>query len=291
MGLSATIGNLDEAKQVLLGGAADRGVIVQGKQTKVIEVKTLIPQKMENFPWSGHLGIRLLDEVIRRIEGAKTTLFFTNTRSQTELWFQSIIDARPEWEGQLAMHHGSLEREIRDEVERRLSAGTVKCVGCTLSLDLGVNFSPVDQVMQAGSPKGVAQLVQRAGRSGHQPGAVSRVIGVPTNALELIEFAAARQAIASQRIEGREPMRLALDVLVQHMVTVAIGGGFRPDEMRAEVMSTDAFAGLGDAEWGWCLEFVCHGGPSLKAYPDFKRSSLVPTVSTESRTGGLRNST
>ena len=270
-GLSATIGNLAEAMQVLLGDAAPAGIIVEAKQEKAIEVETLIPAEMENFPWSGHLGIRLLDEVLRRIEGARTTLFFTNTRAQTEIWFQALVEARPDWQGVLAMHHGSLERSIRDDVERRLAAGEVKCVVCTSSLDLGVDFSPVEQVMQVGSPKGVARLVQRAGRSGHQPGAVSKVLGVPTNALELIEFAAARGAIDAGRIEGREPTRLALDVLVQHLVTVAIGGGFRPDEMRAEVMATDAFAGLGDLEWGWCLDFVCHGGQALRAYPDFKK--------------------
>ncbi|MGI9242945.1 MAG: ligase-associated DNA damage response DEXH box helicase [Verrucomicrobiales bacterium] len=270
-GLSATIGNLQEAMQVLLGDAAPSGVIVEGQQEKIIEVETLLPGEMENFPWSGHLGIRLLEEVLHRIEGARTTLFFTNTRSQTEIWFQALVEARPEWEGSLAMHHGSLEREIRDSVEQRLAAGEVKCVVCTSSLDLGVDFSPVEQVMQVGSPKGVARLVQRAGRSGHQPGAVSKVLGVPTNALELIEFAAAREAIGARRIEGREPVRLALDVLVQHLVTVAIGGGFTPDEMRAEVMATDAFAGLGDLEWSWCLDFVCHGGQALRAYPDFKK--------------------
>lgn len=270
-GLSATIGNLDEAKRVLLGDEADAGVVVQGRQAKVIEVETLIPEKMENFPWSGHLGIRLLDEVVRRIESAKTSLFFTNTRSQTEIWFQSLVEARPDWAGELAMHHGSLGRDIRDDVERRLSAGKVKCVVCTSSLDLGVDFSPVEQVLQVGSPKGVARLVQRAGRSGHQPGAVSRVLGVPTNALELIEFAAARQAIRARNIEGREPMRLALDVLVQHLITVAIGGGFTPEAMRAEVMRTHAFAELTELEWAWCLEFVCHGGQALQAYPDFKK--------------------
>ena len=270
-GLSATIGNLEEAKRVLLGDAAEAGVIVQGKQNKQIEVETLIPDEMENFPWSGHLGIRLLDEVVRRVESAKTTLFFTNTRSQTEIWFQSLLEARPDWDGQLAMHHGSLGREIRDDVERRLSSGEVKCVVCTSSLDLGVDFTPVEQVMQIGSPKGVARLVQRAGRSGHQPGAISRVLCVPTNALELIEFAAARQAIGERQIEAREPTRLALDVLVQHLITVAIGGGFTAEEMRAEVMRTHAFSELGEDEWGWCLEFVCHGGQALQAYPDFKK--------------------
>jgi ATP-dependent Lhr-like helicase len=271
-GLSATIGNLEEAKAVLLGpdGVA-RGAVVSGKTPKRVEIETLIPEEPGRFPWSGHLGTRMLEAVIGRIEGAGTTLLFTNTRSQTEIWHQALVDARPEWGETLAMHHGSLEREIREEVEARLRAGTVRCVVCTSSLDLGVDFSPVEQVLQLGSPKGVARLMQRAGRSGHQPGATSRVIGVPTNAFELVEFAAAREAMDAGRIESRVPMEGALDVLAQHLVTVAIGGGFTEEAMRAEARSTHAFRELTDEEWGWVLEFVTSGGPALRAYPDYKK--------------------
>ena len=110
-------------------------------------------------------------EVIRAIERAKSTLVFTNVRSQTEIWYQALLEARPDWAGTIALHHGSLEREARDWVEDGLRNGRLRAVVCTSSLDLGVDFAPVDQVLQIGSPKGVARLLQRAGRSGHQPGA------------------------------------------------------------------------------------------------------------------------
>ncbi len=270
-GLSATIGNLDVAMAALLGDRAPGGATIAGDEPKAVEIETLIPASMERFPWSGHLGISMLEQVARQVDRADSTLLFTNTRSQTEIWFQALADLRPGWGDALAMHHGSLERDIREEVERRLAAGEAKCVVCTSSLDLGVDFSPVDQVMQVGSPKGVARIIQRAGRSGHRPGATSRVVGVPTNAFELVEFAAARGAIAERRIESREPLRLALDVLVQHLVTCAIGGGFKSRAMLAEVRSSHAFADLAAPEWRWCLDFVQFGGAALAAYPDFKK--------------------
>ncbi|MEM8954461.1 MAG: ligase-associated DNA damage response DEXH box helicase [Verrucomicrobiota bacterium] len=276
-GLSATIGNLDEAKHVLLGPKNARdGVVIQGKQPKKIEVVTLIPKEMDRFPWSGHLGTTMAKQVASQIETANTTLLFTNTRSQTEIWFQSILNAKPSLEPHLAMHHGSLSKKIRREVEHRLATGNVKCVVCTSSLDLGVDFSPVDQVLQVGSPKGIARLMQRAGRSGHQPGAVSRVIGVPTHAFELIEFAAARDCVKTNSIEDRAPLELSLDVLVQHIVTIACGTGYEPDALLEEVKQTHAFKTISDEEWQWCLKFVTHGGDALKAYPDYQKVTRDP---------------
>ena len=187
-GLSATIGNVDEALAVLLG-VGQPGRLIKAPQDKQIHVRSLVPENVERFPWGGHLGIKLLPEVIRAIETANSTLLFTNTRSQAELWYEALVKARPDWLETLAIHHGSLNRELRDKVEDGLRAGTIRCAVCTSSLDLGVDFSPVDQVIQVGSPKGVARLLQRAGRSGHRPGEDSAVLCVPTHAFELVEIA------------------------------------------------------------------------------------------------------
>lgn len=268
-GLSATIGNLPQALEVLC--PRDPGArIIHSELEKQVEIETLLPRTLEKFPWSGHLGTRMVEEVAERIEQASTTLLFTNVRSQTEIWFQELLEARPDWAPVLAMHHGSLERSEREEVEERLRQGRVKCVVCTSSLDLGVDFSPVDQVIQVGSPKGIARIIQRAGRSGHRPGAVSRVLGVPTNAFELVEFAAARDAVGERRVESRRPIEQPLDVLLQHLVTVAIGGGFLPEEMRREVTSTHAYRHLPEAQWNWLLGFITTGG-SLRAYPEYRK--------------------
>lgn len=272
-GLSATLGNLDEALSALMGAAMKAGKprLISAQVNKKFELKTLLPPSMERFPWSGHAGLGLLPEVIERIEKCRTTLLFVNTRSQVEIWFQSLQAARPDWEGDIAVHHGSVDRKQREGVEERLRAGTVKCVVCTGSLDLGVDFSPVEQVMQVGAPKGVARMLQRAGRSGHQPGGVSRIFCVPAHALELVEFAAVRDAIARGEMEAREPVERPLDLLVQHLVTLALGGGFHEEQAKAEIRSTHAFRDLSDEEWQWVIDFVTRGGQSLKAYPQFRR--------------------
>ncbi len=273
-GLSATIGNLDSALEALIGPGADpeRTSLISADIEKPIEITSILPRSIERFPWSGHLGLALLDEAIEAVEEcAGTTLMFTNTRSQTELWFKAIIGARPDWVGRVAVHHGSLDRDLRGGVEQLLKRGDLKCVVCTSSLDLGVDFQPVDQVIQVGSPKGVARLLQRAGRSGHQPGAVSRALCLPTLAFEMIEVAAASDAAARGEIEDRLPLAKPLDVLVQHLVTIASGGGFDPRALLAEIRSSAAYAGLTDEEWEWCLDFVVRGGPTLNAYPQFAR--------------------
>jgi len=226
---------------------------------------------MERFPWAGHMGMRLLPQVIEQIEAASTSLVFTNTRSQAERWFEAIGTARPDWKPVIALHHGSVDREQRAAAEDGLRRGRLKCVVATSSLDLGVDFGPVDQVFQIGSPKGIARLLQRAGRSGHAPGATGRLVCVPTHALELIECAAARQSVTAGVVEARRPLTGALDCLAQHLVTVACSGGFRADELRAEVSDTLAFAGLDDVSWRWAMDFAARGGPALAAYPNFAR--------------------
>lgn len=279
-GLSATLANLEQALGVLLGQSPDAttprpGVLIPGDTHKEMAIETILPPDIERFPWAGHLGLKLLKQTIERIESARSTLVFTNTRSQCEIWFSAILHARPDWAGSMALHHGSLDRDIREYVEGRLRLGDLKCCVCKSSLDLGVDFSPVDQVLQVGSPKGIARLLQRAGRSGHQPGATSRVVCVPTHAFELVEYAAARESALARDIESREPLDRPLDLLVQHLCTIAIAEGFQPDELLAEVRRTHAFARLTDEQWAWALDFAVRGGEALRAYPQFARLALV----------------
>ncbi|QVK31135.1 ligase-associated DNA damage response DEXH box helicase [Pseudomonas syringae] len=268
-GISATLGNQQHAQQVLIG---DGGVTVQGKIVKDLQVDTLLPPSIERFPWAGHMGLRMLPQVVAEVESSASCLVFTNTRAQSEIWYQALLEARPDWAGLIALHHGSLAREVRDWVERALKEGALKAVVCTSSLDLGVDFLPVERVLQIGSPKGVARLMQRAGRSGHAPGRPSRVTLVPTHSLELVEAAAAHDAVEARMIEPRESPHQPLDVLVQHLVSIALGGGFRPDELLAEVRSAWAYHDLSDEQWQWALAFVRNGGHSLTAYPDYRRA-------------------
>ena len=270
-GLSATLGNLQHAMDVLIPPAS-KPILVQGKLAKDLFIDTLMPKGIERFPWAGHLGLRMLPQVVEQINLSASSLIFTNTRSQCEIWYQALLEARPDWAGLIALHHGSLDRNVREWVELGLKEGRLKAVVCTSSLDLGVDFLPVERVLQIGSPKGVARLLQRAGRSGHAPGRASRLTMVPTHSLELIESIAAQDAIAARNIEPRESPQKPLDVLVQHLVTIALGGGFIAEELLAEVRSCYAYQHLTSAEWRWALAFVQHGGESLTAYPDYRRA-------------------
>ncbi|MBK5005831.1 ligase-associated DNA damage response DEXH box helicase [Pseudomonas sp. S32] len=272
-GLSATLGNLQHALDVLL---PQGGQLVRGRQDKALLVDTLLPASIERFPWAGHMGLKMLGQVAEEIDTSSSCLVFTNTRAQAEIWYQALLELRPDWAGLIALHHASMARETRDWVERSLKQGGLKAVICTSSLDLGVDFLPVERVLQIGSAKGIARLMQRAGRSGHAPGRRSRITLVPTHSLELVEAAAARQALAEGHIEARRSPRLCMDVLVQHLVSMALGSGFNAQVLLAEVRSTWAFAELRDSQWQWALDFVCHGGSSLTAYPDYQRVEAQP---------------
>jgi ATP-dependent Lhr-like helicase len=269
-GLSATLGNLDEAREVLLPDRPD-APLVAGVRPRAVAVETLLPAQGERFPWAGHLGLSQLQRVQEKVFSAGTSLLFTNTRAQAELWHQALSAVWPEDPATLGLHHGSLDPAQRRLVEQGLRDGVLRCVVATSSLDLGVDFPAVDQVLQIGSPKGIARLVQRAGRARHRPGESGHIVCVPSHALELVEYAAARRALADGVIEARRPLRLSLDVLAQHCVSCALGGGFEADALLDQVRRTHAFAALDAALWQAVLDFIVQGGRALAQYPDFHK--------------------
>ncbi|MEO9592182.1 ligase-associated DNA damage response DEXH box helicase [Rhodopirellula bahusiensis] len=274
-GVSATLGNLQEACDALVSDQSNQQIkIVEGFKNKKVKFQSLIPSQMDRFPWSGHIGTRMVPQVVELLDSVNSALVFANTRSQTEIWYQHLLKQKPEWAGQIAIHHGSLDMSVRQWVEEGLRGGKLRAVVCTSSLDLGVDFTAVDLVIQIGSPKGAARLLQRAGRSGHQPDATSRLAFVPTNTIELIELAAAQDSIRSGKLEARPMLDKPLDVLAQHVVTIAIGGGFTSDELLKEVRTAHAYRSLTEIEWKWVLDFVVRGGESLDAYPDFHRVEI-----------------
>lgn len=271
-GISATIDNLEEAAEVLLGSDKQKGFdLIRSKEIKHIAVESLIPDEIEKYPWAGHLGIRMLDKVLPIINKSKTTLIFTNTRSQCEIWYQKILDVQPDLAGIIAMHHGSLSKNLRVWVEEAIYDERLKAVVCTSSLDLGVDFRPVESIVQIGSPKGVSRFIQRAGRSGHQPGAISRIYFVPTHSLELIEGAALRTAIAEGVQEPRIPYIRSFDVLLQYLMTLAVSEGFDPEEIYQEVILTHCYESITREEWNWVLHFLQFGGQTLEAYDEYQK--------------------
>ncbi|HLA51990.1 MAG TPA: DEAD/DEAH box helicase, partial [Flavitalea sp.] len=282
-GISATIGNLDQAREVLLAPLINSnqiltGELVRAEVYKPIDIQSVFPDEIEKYPWAGHLGIRLIDKVIPIINSSRTTLIFINTRGMSERWYQMLLDAAPDLAGAIALHHGSIDMEMRTWVEESLHSGILKVVVCTSSLDLGVDFRPVETVIQVGSPKGVARFLQRAGRSGHQPGEVSKIYFLPTHSLELVEAAALKAAKDINFIESREPRVLCFDVLIQYLCTLAVSEGFRPDEILPEVRSTYCYNDITDSEWEQMLYFITSGGSALQQYDEFKKVEIIDDV-------------
>lgn len=275
-GISATIGNLEMAGKVLLADTipTEQQVLIRAKVDKYTGMKTIMPEEIEKFPWGGHMGLMMLAQVLPVLHASGSTILFTNTRNQCEVWYQKLLDIDDDLAGQIAMHHGSIDRELRDWVEEAIHTEKLKAVVATSSLDLGVDFRPVETIVQIGSPKGVARFLQRAGRSGHRPGEDSTIYFVPTHSLELIEASALRTAIDRQTIESVEPMRKCWDVLIQYLVTLAVGGGFKPENIITEVRATHCFAEITDAQWNWCLNFITTGGESLAAYDEYKKVTI-----------------
>ena len=295
-GISATIGNLEQARDVLLAPLQsslehttlnnlsthqlasestnqpnNQHVIIKANLKKSIVIESVLPDEIEKFPWAGHLGLNLAQKVVDIIRANVTTLIFINTRGMSERWYQSILTLAPDLAGAIALHHGSIEQELRKWVEDALHTTKLKAVVCTASLDLGVDFRPVENVIQVGSPKGVARFLQRAGRSGHQPGKVSKIYFVPTHSLELVEAAALKQAMKEDKIESREPRILSFDVLIQYLCTIAISEGFDPDEIYEEIKKTYCYADITKEEWTQLLHHVVSGGVALQQYDEYKK--------------------
>ena len=269
--ISATIGNLDDAARHGLGVGAVNPELITTSQAKQLQIRSVIPDSIDGFPWAGHLGLRMYEQLVDRLSPAISTLLFTNTRNQSERWYQCLRYACPEMEGLLALHHSAIDRSERELIEAGVKAGELRWVVCTSSLDLGVDFQPVERVVQIGSPKNLARLLQRAGRSAHLPGGTSQVLFMPTNALELLEVSAVRRGLEAGLVESRKPPQHALDVLLQHLTTLACGSGFEPISTLEAVRSTASFAGLSDEDWQWCLRFLEVGGDCLGAYPRYRK--------------------
>lgn len=272
--LTATIANLDEAAQSAVG-MHEEPVRIQSNVPRPVVVDALLPERVDQMPLAGHLGLQMATLLVGAIDPAVSTLVFTNTRSQAERWFAALANLQPDWLEHMALHHGSLDRADREAVERGLKNGDLRLVVCTSSLDLGVDFAAVDRVFQVGSPRGVARLVQRAGRSAHRPGATCRITCVPTHALEVVEIAALRRAVDRGQVEPRELLAHPLDVLAQHLVTCGLGGGFTPEGLLAEVRGAYAYRNLSVQAFSWTLDLVAEGGETLRAYPQFRRLESV----------------
>ncbi len=269
--MSATIGNIEEAGRAIVGNNANFPKIITTNIKKEIQITSVLPEEETTFPWGGHLGIRNYPSLLKILDKNKSTLLFTNTRNQSERWYQCLKFCLPEMGDKIALHHGSLDKSERKIVEEGVKNGLIKWVVCTSSLDLGIDFQPVDQIVQIGSAKNIARLIQRAGRSAHRPGGTSKIIFMPTNSLELFEISAMRRIIKRGISEKIKLPELSFDVLLQHLVSLACGPGFNPIIEKERVKDCWSYRNLNDRDWDWCINFLEYGGKCLKAYPKYKK--------------------
>jgi len=277
-GISATIGNLEQAREVLLGHGSEalkNSLMIRAVLQKKIRVVSILPEKMDSYPWRGHMGLHLLDDVANIVRESRTTLIFTNVRSACEIWYTRLLDKYPEFAGQMAMHHSSIDRETRLWVEQAIRDEKLKVVVCTSSLDLGVDFAPVETIVQIGGPKGVARFIQRAGRSNHRPGEESLIYFLATHAIELLEASALKKAVVDTVVEDRIPYLNSWDVLVQYLNTLAVSDGFFPDQIYEEVKSTFCYRDMDRESWQWILNFIVQGSQSLQAYDEYKKVQIL----------------
>jgi ATP-dependent Lhr-like helicase len=263
-GLSATVAHPQAMLDFLGLGAR---LIEAGEGAKP-EVRLLLPQG--SIPWSGHMGLAAAEPVLRQIKQAGMTIVFVNTRAQAELIFQAIWKHNTE-NLPIGLHHGSLDIAQRRRVEAAMGSGKLRAVVATSSLDLGIDWGGVDQVLQIGAPKGVSRLLQRIGRANHRLDEASKAILVPANRFEVLECEAAIAGVAENALDGDPPRPGGLDVLAQHLLGLACAGRFHPDAVFAEVAASGPYAGLSRADFDDVLQFVEDGGYALAAYERYRK--------------------
>ncbi len=266
IGLSATLDDARTAQEYFC--RTGRGVIVRAPDRIKPDIEILRTDM--RMPWSGHMAIYALPEVYARVREAKMTVVFVNTRAQSELIFQELWKINDD-NLKIALHHGSLERDLRRKVEQQMAAGALDCVVATSSLDLGLDWADVDLVIQIGAPKGVSRLLQRIGRSNHRLDAPSRAILVPASRFEYLECVAAVDAIRRGELDGPVPKAGGIDVLAQHIFGTACAAPFDPLILYDEVRKAWPYRNLSSKDFADTLHFVKDGGYALKAYDRFAR--------------------
>ena len=247
-----------------------------GQEARLIEVAAGTPPALsillpaERLPWSGHMGLSAASRVLERIASHRMTIVFVNTRAQGELMFQALWKLNEETLP-IGIHHGSLDIGQRRKVEAAMSEGRLRAVVATSSLDLGIDWGGVDQVIQVGAPKGVSRLVQRVGRANHRMDEASHALLVPANRFELLECEAAIEGVAAGEQDGAPPPPGGLDVLAQHLLLMAAAGPFHPDAMFEEVRRAAPYAAMARQDFDDVLRFVEDGGYALAAYDRYRK--------------------
>ncbi|MEN8841144.1 MAG: ligase-associated DNA damage response DEXH box helicase [Octadecabacter sp.] len=267
VGLSATVEDPDAIAHSL-ARAPDPCPILHADPGPDPDISMLVTD--ERPPWSGGGAKYSIPAVLDLVKQHKTTLIFHNTRAQAEIYFHNLWLANDDGLP-IGIHHGSLSRDQRTNVEAAMVRGDLRAIVCTGSLDLGIDWGDVDLVIQIGAPKNVKRLIQRIGRANHRYNAPSKAVLVPANRFEVVECIAALEAAKAHDLDGDPKGAGPRDVLCQHILITACSGPFDATDLFHEIKTVGAFSDLNRAAFDDCLDFCATGGYALQAYDQWKR--------------------
>ncbi len=260
VGLSATAGTPERLAALLCGGRPCDVEVVPMARALALDVVRPVASSGADLDLAGRLGVEAdlaarLRWLAREIESHPGALIFTNTRQTAE-----VLGSRLKQMGVSAeVHHGSLSAPVRVEAEERFRRGEVRALVCTSSLELGIDIGSVDFVVQYGSPRQVSRLVQRAGRSGHRPGAEARGAVAATDLDDLLECVVISARAMRGDLEPVEPVPLPLDVLANQLAAMLVEG-VPKEEVPALLRRAEPFRGLSDETLGRVAESLRQAG-------------------------------
>lgn len=263
IGLSATVSPLETMAAFLVGN--DRPcLIAEVTQSKPARIEVFSPLRNRAYPPAGYTASRMLAELGTLIGQKRTTLIFTNTRSGAEHIGLRLKQVLPVLAEQIEVHHASLDRTVRLEVEDRLKRGELRAVVCSTSLEMGIDIGSIDTVIMISAPKGVSRALQRIGRSGHSMGETSHGVLVASNINDLAECAVTARMMERRELEPVKIHDDPADVLAQTLVGLAVFESVTPDEAFALVRRSYPYRALSRAAFDRVVHYLAGGGASLE---------------------------
>src|ERR1051326_6617477 len=263
VGLSATVSPLETVAEFLVGPGRPCQ-IAEILQRKPAHIEVFSPLRQHAYPPAGYTATRVLRELVDLLMQRRTTLIFTNTRSGAETIGLRLKQLIPDMSELIEVHHASLDRGVRLEVEDRLKRGELRAVVCSTSLEMGIDIGSIDLVVMVSAPKGVSRALQTIGRSGHSMGLISRGVLVASNINDLAECAVTAKMMEQRALEPVKIHQDPLDVLAQTLVGLAVFASMTPDEAFALVRRSYPFRDLPRAQFDRILRYLEGGGASLE---------------------------
>jgi ATP-dependent helicase Lhr and Lhr-like helicase len=264
IGLSATVAPLETVGQFLVGTGRSCEIVTSTVIKKAI-VEVFTPLRNNPYPPAGYTAGRTLKELSQLLGSFRTTLIFTNTRSGAESIGLRLKKLLPKLASKIEVHHASLDRQIRLDVEDRLKQGKLRAVVCSTSLEMGIDIGFIDLVVMISAPKGVSRALQRLGRSGHALDQTSRAVLVASNINDLVECAVTAKMIDSRSMEAVRIPTDAADVLAQHIVGLTVSGDWTENEIYDLVRRSYPYRNLTREKFDGVLNYLEGGGASLES--------------------------